>query len=770
MHEFKLAEEYYDKADSTFNSKPGEWYQVYNINLNGKRAIMFNKQKKYNDALAALENALDWYEKLKKANMLKSARFYNMRSIYMLMYQTCVGLQDYPKAEKYILLSDAYIKETGAWEAERIWTHFNLAQLYIKMDSTDKASAYARSTYQLAYPKQDVSKLDIDNISYEQIDFFEAAMGGLSIMGQYYNYAYDKGINTSYLDSSNNFYNRLFALYKEAIVLESDDDAKADMSHMLTGYVDDALKVKQKIYKNRSSNQTEITNEMFGMVQYVKSLVLNNTITNQHQIRYAGLPDSVMTQDESPRLKINELKKKLNDTQANSAEYVKLNEELVNGKKDYANFISQIEKDYPAYYQLKYNNQSITLQQMQDVVDIDMMVVDYYFNDTSLYVFCITHEASQCYIETFSQEDINLLSNFAKKFENPEQLLAESAEEYEQQALSLHQKFVQPFIPKNKEYSHLTIIPSGWLSNISFDCLVDAHSETKSFQNLSYLIRKYAVSYSFSSTYLYLLNQNITTKSQGNRFAGFVPSYQQNVFSEVDTSNDKNLAQLVRSGNVNLPGAMKETELACKIFSGKLFSKEEASEKNFKKYASDYGIIHLSMHGISDYDDPLNSRLDFGSLTSKDSTEDNKLYAAEIYGMHIPARLISLSACNTSTGKIDGNEGVMSLSRAFAYSGCPSVLAGLWQLNDNTTSGIMVGFYKYIKKGQSLDIALQQSKLDYLKTQTDPVLSHPYFWAGSVLIGDTSPIQSNKHYLLWITLGLLILGSAFLILKNLKNN
>ena len=49
-----------------------------------------------------------------------------------------------------------------------------------------------------------------------------------------------------------------------------------------------------------------------------------------------------------------------------------------------------------------------------------------------------------------------------------------------------------------------------------------------------------------------------------------------------------------------------------------------------------------------------------------------KIFAHELYNLQLPkTQLVFLSACETGSGKISQSEGALSLSRAFAFAGCP---------------------------------------------------------------------------------------------------
>ena len=126
-------------------------------------------------------------------------------------------------------------------------------------------------------------------------------------------------------------------------------------------------------------------------------------------------------------------------------------------------------------------------------------------------------------------------------------------------------------------------------------------------------------------------------------------------------------------------------------------------------------------------------------------------------------RLVIISACETGQGELVAKEGVISLSRAFAYAGCSSTINSLWKADDKATSYILQRFYIHLQKGYTKAKALQQAKLDYLAS--DAINKSPAFWAHLILMGDTSPIYTQRVNFLW---ALLLLPVGMIVIWGIK--
>ena len=130
--------------------------------------------------------------------------------------------------------------------------------------------------------------------------------------------------------------------------------------------------------------------------------------------------------------------------------------------------------------------------------------------------------------------------------------------------------------------------------------------------------------------------------------------------------------------------------------------------------------------------------------------------------------MVTLSACNTGFGKIKKGEGVMSLSRAFAYAGVPATVVSLWPASDKSTPQLMKYFYQNLHDGQSKDVALNNARKQYLETAQGKA-RHPFYWGGFVVIGDNSPISRRTNLLVWMIPILIIIILIGTVLKKKKD-
>jgi CHAT domain-containing protein len=220
----------------------------------------------------------------------------------------------------------------------------------------------------------------------------------------------------------------------------------------------------------------------------------------------------------------------------------------------------------------------------------------------------------------------------------------------------------------------------------------------------------------------------------GKNLLAFAPSDPETMGGE--TSRVRNIP-INRANLKPLAGSAKEVRSIVKIVGGDLRIGNDASEYSFKELSSQYRILHLAAHAFIDEDDPLHSTLVFSP--DSEGNEDGMLNVSEIYNLDLNASMVVLSACNTGTGTLKRGEGIMSLARAFFYAGVPNVVMTLWPVGDESCSRLMTYFYKNLAKGESKDEALRNAKLSFIRA-ADPILQHPFYWAGYIVVGERSAV------------------------------
>jgi CHAT domain-containing protein len=166
-----------------------------------------------------------------------------------------------------------------------------------------------------------------------------------------------------------------------------------------------------------------------------------------------------------------------------------------------------------------------------------------------------------------------------------------------------------------------------------------------------------------------------------------------------------------------------------------VLSDKEATESNFKREAAKKPlIIHLAVHGFADKEYPDRAGL---VLAAADPGEDGVLQVREIRRLPLERTgLVTLSACDTSIGRVEGEEGASSIVTAFLYAGSITAVASLWAIEDSSTSELMKRFYRELAQGQSKSSALRAAQIGLFRNGEET--RAPFYWAAFTLTGDGS--------------------------------
>ncbi|MCP4552270.1 MAG: CHAT domain-containing protein, partial [Bacteroidetes bacterium] len=477
-----------------------------------------------------------------------------------------------------------------------------------------------------------------------------------------------------------------------------------------------------------------LINKSFRFAEGNKAAVLLSSMQDMKAMEFGGIPSEQLSLEKDLKKRINGYKQliyeQLNSFNPDSSRIVLWERRLFDLTNRYDSLIVFFGDAYPAYFELKYNANVSSINYIKDQLNENQAVLEYILLDSAVYTYLITSEVSK-FVKT--PIDSNFFINL-KIVQNAANIdfLSHSLEDFKVYVSASNELFKVLFSNLLSEISgkKLIIIPDGKLGYLAYEALVMELPDFSgiNYRNLSYLVKTHPISYSYSST---LLFKNMEAKSSGNSVLAFAPSYQ--------SSTTNNLAQRNPTARLNpLKNAQEEVANVSEIFNSTVFTNDMASEGNFKTNSSNHDILHFAMHTILDDKDPMYSKLVF--TQGLDSIEDGFLNTYEIYNLTLNAQLAVLSACNTGGGKIINGEGIMSLARGFFYSGVPSIIMTLWEVDDKSGADIMTGFYRKLKDGLSKDVALQEAKLDYLATASQ-LRAHPYFWAAYVNIGSTNPLK-----------------------------
>ncbi|WP_372938616.1 CHAT domain-containing protein, partial [Seonamhaeicola sp.] len=445
-------------------------------------------------------------------------------------------------------------------------------------------------------------------------------------------------------------------------------------------------------------------------------------------ISFSGIPKHIATREKTL---LQALKNK--DTNVDS---------ITTNTYKWHTFLDTLKTQYPKYYKMRYAIIEKPINKLYHKIPENTTVIRYLFIDENLYAFVLSSkEKSLIKLNSDNLEDSILkLSKNQFNIENTSTKL-----------FKLYQELWQPI--KNKiTTDKVIIIPDGYLFNLSFESLTPTKISTFKDLATNSLLAKHNISYNYSL----LLIGNKKVINYDKDFIAFAPEFNAKMKKDYSItitdsiSIDKTYLSLLPQ-----PFSVDLAKEYSKYFNGNYFINENASKQVFKNEANEHKIIHIGTHAESNNITPELSRLIFAK-TNKN--QDNSLYTYEIYNESLNSNLAILTACETGKPTYQAGEGMISLAHAFNYAGSESILTSLWKIDEKSSAKIVELFFENIKKGMSKDVALKNAKLSYIAKAKGRIIS-PEYWAGLVLIGDTTPITLNSslNLLYWVIIICIVL-------------
>ena len=203
---------------------------------------------------------------------------------------------------------------------------------------------------------------------------------------------------------------------------------------------------------------------------------------------------------------------------------------------------------------------------------------------------------------------------------------------------------------------------------------------------------------------------------------------------------------------LGLPFAGIEVAKLAQTFSSTTIRQDKDFNLQLVPQMDSFSVVHLATHGAFVVGTPEQSFILFGDGTPVTLEAMKKWQFKNL-------DLIVLSACETG---LDGNFGsgveILGLGYRLQTAGARAVIASLWAVNDGGTQALMNAFYSALKKDKitktealrQAQIAMinsdrpanpsQRASIEIIQDGVPPEvasrLSHPFYWAPFILIGN----------------------------------
>jgi len=352
-------------------------------------------------------------------------------------------------------------------------------------------------------------------------------------------------------------------------------------------------------------------------------------------------------------------------------------------------------------------------------------LLEYVVTDDATYLFAITKAADR------RDADIQVFTlpikraELAGQVESFRRRLAGRDLGFRDEARRLYDLLLKPAQAQLRGKTDLVIAPDDRLWDLPFQALLAGDDR--------YVLEKCAISYAPSLTVLREMAKARRRGAETSRTSLLAfgnPALGKETMARA--------ALVVRDESLDpLPEAEAEVKGLGRLYGAarsKIYVGAEAREDRAKNEAGAFQVLHFATHGVLDNAAPMYSHL---VLAQGDKNEDGLLEAWELMQMDLHADLAVLSACETARGRFGAGEGVIGLTWALFVAGTPATVVSQWKVESASARELMLGFHRNLR-APSRDPAPKAEALRQaaLKLMKNPSTSHPFYWAGFVLVGD----------------------------------
>ncbi len=693
--------EYYEKALAVYEKIHGDDHPKIAI-ANTNIGFMYNKLKLYGDAVNNFENAARIWKKIyPNGHPNEALAQFNLGLTYGQMGNKKASLEYYEKALAI------YKKAYGEKHPDISIVLNQIGILKLEETKYDDALENFQSALIANAPRfneKDITRNPKVSEYYRgKVLLYSLRLKAQALESKHFG----KTLRLEELTRSLSCLYSCDSLIDDIRYHSSDENDKLELGSSANEVYEDGVRVAHAM-SEMTIKYKQYQYAAFYFAEKSKSAVLQESIADAEAKSFSGIPVALLNEEVNLKATIAILSQKLSEKPGQEEETI-LREKLFASNQEYENFTKRLEKNYPDYFNLKFNQTIPSVPELQKILNDNTAIISYFISEKNqrLYSFVTSHNKFRIYNSTLPPD----FDRQVKGFNNS--LLYTVPSAYRDASTTLSRLLLRGIPSSIKE---LVIIPAGRLGTMPFEALlIGKIPEIMDYSKLNFMVNNFAISYEFSAG---LLLQKAKSPKQSQATSIFLCAPIS--FPENDHLND-------------LPGTEQEVNNIAKLFASKTLvaKRSEANESLMKSgRLAEFRYLHFATHGVVDEESPELSRI----FLQTSSNEDGNVFSGEIFNIKLNADLAVLSACQTGLGKFSKGEGVIGLSRALVYAGAKSIMVSYWSVADESTSELMTDFYKRLLEKPVPDFraALQKAKIDMIKT---PAYAAPYYWAPFVLIG-----------------------------------
>ena len=340
-----------------------------------------------------------------------------------------------------------------------------------------------------------------------------------------------------------------------------------------------------------------------------------------------------------------------------------------------------------------YSNAILSLSEIQAALPSGTTLLEYFQAGDRIVVCVVTRDRLRIQPVTLATRTNNFLHKFQFQLSKfrlgtdylrtfHEQLLRTTQAHLKE----LYDELLAP-ISDVLDCDHLVVVPHGSLHYVPFHALWDGQQ---------YVLEKLSVSYAPSAN-LYAMTEKREVNSGGRALVLGIPDEQAPLIADEVES----LRSVLSNPDIYLGAA--------------------ASSEVLRSQGASSRLVHIATHGYFRPDNPMFSAIRLG---------DSYLNLFDLYQLHLPVDLVTLSGCATGLNVVAVGDELLGLARGLFHAGARSLVLSLWEVNDLSTTKFMTSFYRELESGRDKPAALRSAALALSNEHP-----HPFYWAPFFLVG-----------------------------------
>lgn len=718
-------------------------YQLQELSILGEMSGIYERNGALEKALECIKKADQLLQEYYSMNPDKDFFYHRFRNVhyhYSRYYANAGNLEK--SIQHSLVILDNYSTPDRPWENKGIYN--DLARNYFLLSKIDSALYYNHKALQ-AYTNNNLTG---DYYALPKLEELPSLGDLYLILNQKVNFL------TYWIENQVDPQNKELEYQKLLSIIEYIDTFHRSnllkVNDFRSGNNQNLIANSVPVYQNglklafdyaKLSGSQEGIKKAFYYAQKKKAQGLwLNTLSNK-AIDKGFVPGSILEKERVILEKISYAEKEIfyaNHDGNDERKKILENTLLFDSKKEYADLVFQMERDYPKYFKSKYTFELENIEDIQQLLGADEALIEYAFVDSSLYIFVLDQENGLRIEEVqWDAWKEKLVLELNEKLQSNSWHRKSSKTLVINSAHDLFNSFILPIKDQLQDKQRLIIIGEGITHYLPFEILLPSN-ELRTYHDLDYLIKDYEISYHYSANLFASARRAEVAAQEG--ILAFAPVYEDDVLAQAEPSGKSYFNSNLRAYHPNgtftpLPESEGEVLQIGALFQSsdgknEILLRGDAQKDRLKdRMELPFKYIHIAGHSFADLDNPKFSGI---ACWNTGNDYDDVLFSTEIYNLRIQADLVSLSSCESGFGKYDRSEGLMGINRAFIYAGAKNVVFSLWKVYDKVSADLMVNFYEEILKGQDYAASLRQAKLDLIR---NPETAAPHLWSSFLLIG-----------------------------------